>query len=61
MVANQTECSRLEQRFVMKYLVTEKCKLYDIYKRIYDVYGEQCYSQTKMFTIGLKMGLLLQP
>ena len=26
MVANQTECSRFEQRSVMKFLVAEKCK-----------------------------------
>ena len=54
MVANQTEYSRLEQRSVIKYLVTEKYKLYEIYRRMWDVYGEACFSPKK-FTNGQNM------
>ena len=34
MVANQMECFRLEQRSIMKFLVTENCKPCEIYKWI---------------------------
>ena len=44
MLANQIECTRFEQRSVIKYLVAEKCKLCEIYRRICDVYGEACFS-----------------
>ena len=37
MATNQTECSRLEQRSVIKFLVAEKCKPYGIYRRMCDV------------------------
>ena len=57
MVVNQTDCFRLEQRSVIKVLVTEKCK---IYWRICDVYGKAYDLVKKMFTSGLNMGLLLQ-
>ena len=56
MTANQTECSRLEQRFVIIFLVAEKCKPCEIYKRTCDVYQEACFGQ-KMFTNGLNMDL----
>ena len=48
-MANQTEYSRLEQRSLMKFLVAEKCKPYEIYKRIYDVYGEACFNQINVY------------
>ena len=38
MTANQTECSRFEQRSVIKFLVAEKCKPCEIYRRICNVY-----------------------
>ena len=40
-MSNQTECSRLEQRSVIKFLVAEKCKPCEIYRRIYDVYTKK--------------------
>ena len=48
-MANQTEYSRLEQRSLMKFLVAEKCKPYEIYKRICDVYGEACFNQINVY------------
>ena len=44
MVANHIESTELEQRFAMKFLIAEKCKLCEIYKRIYDVYEKTCFS-----------------
>ena len=49
MAANQTECSLLEQNYVIKFLVVEKCKPCEIYWRVCNVYGEAYFSQ-KMFT-----------
>ena len=47
-MANQTECSWLEQRSVMKFLVVKKRKPCEIYRRICDVYGEGIvYNWTK--------------
>ena len=43
-MANQTECSRLEQRSVINYLVAEKYKLWEIYKIKCGVYEEACFS-----------------
>ena len=34
MAANQTECSKLEQRSVIESLVSEKYKQCEIYKRV---------------------------
>ena len=36
---------QIEQRSVMKYLLAEKCKPCEIYRRMYDVYGEECFSK----------------
>ena len=36
---------QIEQRSVIKYLLAEKCKPCEIYRRMYDVYGEECFSQ----------------
>ena len=54
MMANQTQCSWFQQRSVIKYLLAEKCKLCEIYKRIYDVYKacfdkKNIYKWTKLF------------
>ena len=59
MAPNQTECPRLEQRSVIKFLVTEKCKLYEIYRRICNMYNEACFNKKK-FTNGRNMDLQLQ-
>ena len=59
MVANQTACSKLEQRSVIKVLVTEKGKPSEIYRRMCDAYGEASFSQ-KMFINSLNMSLPLR-
>ena len=56
MVSNQTECSRFEQRYVIKFSVSEKYKPCEIYRRISDVYREACFS-LKMFINGLNISL----
>ena len=38
MAANQTECTRLELGFVIKFLAAEKCKLCEIYRRMCEAY-----------------------
>ena len=43
MVANQY--SKLEQRSVINFLLAEKCKPCEIYRRICNVYGETCFSE----------------
>ena len=45
MLANQTECSRLEQRFGIKFLMAGKGKTYEIYRRMYKVYGKTYFSK----------------
>ena len=45
MAAYQTECTRLELRSDIKFLVAEKCKPCEIYTRMCDVYGKACFSQ----------------
>ena len=45
MTVNQTDCSKLEERSVITFLVAEKCKPCEIYRRISDVYGEACFNQ----------------
>ena len=47
MKENETECSRLKQRSVIKFPVAEKSTPYEIYRRIYDVYGDKYFSQKK--------------
>ena len=56
-VANQTECSRLEQRSVIKFLVAEKCNPCETYRKMYDVFRETYFIEKKMFTNWLKIGL----
>ena len=55
-MVNKTECSRLEQRSVIKFSVAEKCKLCEIYWRMCDAYREAYFSQ-KRFRNCLNMGL----
>ena len=55
MVINQTECSRLEQRSVVKFLVAEKCKLGEFFRRMCDVDRETCFSQQNSLQIGLPL------
>ena len=59
MPLNLTECSRLEQRSVIKFLVAEKCKSCEIYRRMFNVFGEASFSK-KIFTNELNMGLPLR-
>ena len=54
MVANQTKCSLFEQRSLIKFLVANKCKPCEIYRRICDGYGKACFRK-KIFTNGLNM------
>ena len=56
MASNQTECTRLEQKSLIKILVVEKCKRCKIYRRMCNVYREVLVQ--KMFTNGLNMSLL---
>ena len=48
-MANQTECSRHEQRSVIKFLLAEKCKQYELYRRMCDVYGEACFRKKYVY------------
>ena len=50
---------QIEQRSFMKYLLAEKSKPCEIYRRMYDLYREVHFYQ-KMFTNGLNMDLSLQ-
>ena len=59
MVANQTECSRFEQRSVIKFLVAEKCKTWEIYRSVFDVYEEACFNKN-IYANWLNMGFLQQ-
>ena len=52
MAAIQKECSRIEQKFVIKVLMAEKGKPCEIFRRICGVYGEDSFHQ-KMFANGL--------
>ena len=49
MAANQTDRSSLEQRSVIKFLLAEKCKQSEIYRRIWDVYREVCLRRKKVY------------
>ena len=45
MAEDQKECSRLEQRPVIKVLMVEKCKPCGIYRRMCNVYKDICFSK----------------
>ena len=47
-MANQREHSRLEQKSVINFLVTVKCKPCEIYSRICDVYWEAYFTQRNL-------------
>ena len=49
MVASQTEY--LKQRSVIKFMVAEKCKPCEIYRRMCDEYGEACFSQRNIYKL----------
>ena len=38
-----------EQRSFFKYLLAEKCKLCEIYRRIFNGYRETCFSQKNLY------------
>ena len=48
MAANQSAPGS-EQRYVIKLLLAEKCKLRAIYRRMCDVYGEECFSLQNIY------------
>ena len=48
MLAN-LESLRLEQRSVIKFLVAEKCKPCEIYRRLCDVYETASFSQKNVY------------
>ena len=50
MAANKTENSRLQFWSIIRVLVVEKYKPYEICKTIYDVYRKTCFSKKRMFT-----------
>ena len=51
-------CSRLKQWSVMKFLVVEKCKQCEIYRKMCDAYREGCFCQKKTnFINGINLGL----
>ena len=52
---SKSECSKLEQRFVINFLLAENCKPCGIYRRMFD----PCFIKKKMFTNGLNMVLPL--
>ena len=53
MAPNQTECSKLEQRSVIKFWVTEKYKACEIHRKIGEEYEEACsYPKEFSFQIG---------
>ena len=41
----KSECTRFELRFLIKFLVAEKCNPCENYRRMCDVYREACFSQ----------------
>ena len=49
MATNQTVHSRLEQTSVIKFLVGEKCKPCEIYRKTYDMHGKACFSQKNVY------------
>ena len=56
---SKSEYSNLKQSSVIKFLVAEKCKPCEIYRKMCDVYTEAGFSQKNMFTNGQNMGLPL--
>ena len=48
-MADQEACSRIEQRSVTKFLVGEKCKPAEIYRRMSTMYGATCFSRKNVY------------
>ena len=48
MEAIQTDCFWLEQESSFEVLMAKKCKQYEIYWRMRDVYEEACFSQKSL-------------
>ena len=49
MVTNQTQCLKLEQRPVVKFLVAEKCKPCEIYRRMCVAYRQTSFSPKDVY------------
>ena len=49
MAENQTECFRLEQRSVIKFLMAKKYKPNEIHRRKHNVYKEACFSKKNVY------------
>ena len=49
MMVYQTAYFKLEQRSIIKFLVAKKCKPYEIYRRMSDVYEKACFSQRNAY------------
>ena len=58
--SGKAECSKLEQRSVIKFIVAEKCKPCEIYRRMCVIYMEKHVLVKEIFTGELKMSLPLQ-
>ena len=52
---NQTECSGLEQRSLIKFFVDEKCKPCEIYRRMCDMYREAGFSKENVYKLLIKV------
>ena len=52
MAANQAKYAKLEQKSVIKSLVAKKCKPCEIYRRIWDMCGETCFSKKECLQMG---------
>ena len=55
--SKSNRCFRLEQRSIIKCWVPEICQLCEIYRRIWDVYDEACFSKKNRFTNWPNKGL----
>ena len=49
LMAGQTEHFKFEERSVIKFLVAEKCKPCEIYRRMCDVFGDACFSKNNVY------------
>ena len=58
MVENQIECFKLKQRSVIKLLVAEKGKQFEIYRRMCGVYEKESFSKKKIVYKWTKNGLV---
>ena len=49
MAKDQTECSKLKLRLVIKFLMAKRWKACEIHRRACDVYGETCFSENNVY------------